>query len=305
VNQPAPASRCSQHGRLSPPAGHSGPRGPPTGRRGPSRQRRDWPGRGVIRPPAGRGVLPGHLRAGRHERPADHSATTAPSRWTPFDAPPRARRDRPPFLPRVTVTADSVPELFATLHVHHLALPPTVLLLPPTDFSAVRISPRPPPTAVVQRADPPGRQRSTRRHRPGPAGSAEGDRRSFRCPGGTTSVVPGSLTGGVLAGRAPSAGHRFPVRRTLERPVRSLVRRRTERRCADDVGSAGTTRKTPAARRASIPGTDQHELGPPRQVGARLGASAEPFQRRGSSAQTYLYPLVTYQPCRVESSAMR
>ena len=118
VSQPAPAFRCSQHGRLSPPAGHNGPCGPPAGRRGPSRRRRDWPGRGATRRPAGPGDLPGHHPAARRERPAEHSATTAPSRWTPSSAPPRARRDRSPLLPQVTATATRLPEHHRTLHAH-------------------------------------------------------------------------------------------------------------------------------------------------------------------------------------------
>ena len=148
--------------------------------------------------------------------------------------------------------------------------PPTVLLLPPTDFSARRISPR--PTADCPRAargpsreaeiDAAPSARSGRIRREGPQVSS-GARRG-------TPVVPGSLTGADLAGctplpRPPTAQRRLEPPGSRSRSGRPGASMRGRRRI-------GRNDEEDAPRGGRPPGTDQHQLGPDPPVGARLGA---------------------------------
>jgi hypothetical protein len=80
----------------------------------------------------------------------------------------------------------------------------------------------------------------------------------------------------------------------------------------DDVDAAGPARSHAPSRRASIAertSTSRVRLRRWAPVSAlsRTGRDSRNrlIQPRGSRAQTCLWPLLTYQPCRVASSAMR
>jgi len=231
------------------------------------------------------GVLPGHPRARRPARLADAAARPrhpAAGRRPPL-RPEHAETGHP--LPRVTATVASVSEHHRGLLRHHPALPPTVHLRPPTDFSAVRISPRPPADcAPTQRADPPGRRRSTRRSR---SGRPDPPTREHQVPSGigdgTTAIVasPDLLTGDGPARLVATRGLRgCPCRPRFRSRVRFLLQ---AVRCRTTSTRPGSARSHAPSRRASIAERTSTSWGPAPSMGARLGV----FEDRGPGLRRY------------------